>query len=232
VCAAIASAVSASEADETRYERRPASRDGTGRLYMGREISQVMGHRGAGWLERSSRDREERTSLLVSLLPLEPDDVVADVGAGTGYFSFPIAERLSAGRVLAVDIQPEMLAIIETRKRERGVTNVRTILGEVDDPKLPAGEVDSILIVDAYHEFSHPAEMGEAIAAALAPGGELVLVEYRAEDAAVPIKRLHKMSEAQARREIEALGLVWQRTLDVLPWQHVLIFRKPMRASR
>ncbi len=213
------------------YETRRASRDGTGRFYMGREIAQVMGHRGAGWLERSSRDREEGTSKLVEILPVEPDDVVADIGAGTGFFAFPMAERVSRGSVLAVDIQPEMLAIIEVRKRERGVENVRTILGQTRDPGLPEAGVDLILIVDAYHEFSHPAEMGAAMVRALRPGGRLVLVEYREEDPSVPIKPLHKMSEAQVRREIERLGLAWERTDGALPRQHVVIFRKPAGAG-
>ncbi|MCH2098762.1 MAG: class I SAM-dependent methyltransferase, partial [Pseudomonadales bacterium] len=158
---------------------------------------------------------------------LTPDAVVADIGAGTGYFSFPVAGRVPEGRVLAVDIQPEMLEIIETRKQARNVANVETILGTIEDPNLPEAAVDLIFIVDAYHEFSHPQEMGEAMARALVPGGRLVLVEYRAEDASVPIKRLHKMSEAQARREMSALGLEWEATEDYLPQQHVLVFRKP-----
>jgi ubiquinone/menaquinone biosynthesis C-methylase UbiE len=194
---------------------------------MGREISHVMGHRGAAWLERPSREQEERTDLLIEALSLEPDDVVADVGAGTGYFTFPIAARVPAGEVLAVDIQPEMLALIEARINDLGVDNVRPVLGAVTDPGLAPGSVDLILIVDAYHEFSHPREMGEAMRAALKPGGRLVLVEYRGEDPAVPIKPLHKMTEAQARREIEAIGFSWEATLGPLPQQHILVFRKP-----
>lgn len=206
-------------------EKRP-SRDGIGKVYMGREISQVMGHLGAGWLERPEREREERTDLLIDRLPLEPDDVVADIGAGTGFFSFPIAERVPDGRVLAVDIQPEMLAIVERRKAAGAPANVEPVLGTEKDPNLPAGGVDLVLIVDAYHEFSYPREMGEAIVRALRPGGRLVLIEYRAEDRRVPIKRLHKMSERQARREMEAIGLTWERTADFLPQQHFLVFRK------
>lgn len=209
------------------YEHRPASRDGIGKFYMGREISHVMGHQGAGWLERPSREREERTDLLIERMPVDSGDVVADIGAGTGYFAFPVAERVPDGRVLAVDIQPEMLSIIERRKRERGVDNVQTIRGTVTDPGLPADSVDLIYIVDAYHEFSHPREMGRAMFEALEPGGRIVLVEYRAEDPDVPIKPLHKMSEAQARKEMAALGFEWVRTEDYLPQQHVLIFEKP-----
>ncbi len=181
----------------------------------------------AGWLERPDREREERTDLLIEKLPLEPDDVIADIGAGTGYFSFPMAERVPDGKVLAVDIQQEMLDIIAERIEGGAPANVETVLGTETDPKLPESTVDLILIVDAYHEFSYPREMGEAMAAALKPGGTLVLIEYRGEDRRVPIKRLHKMTEAQAKREMAAIGLDWERTEDFLPQQHFLVFRKP-----
>ncbi len=209
------------------YETIRPSRDGIGKVYMGREISHVMGHLGAAWLERPEREREERTDLLIDNLPLEADDVVADIGAGTGYFSFPMAARVPDGRVLAVDIQQEMLDIIEQRKAEGGVDNVDTILGTETDPGLPAGGVDLVLIVDAYHEFSHPREMGAAIAHALKPGGRLVLIEYRGEDPRVPIKALHKMTEVQTKKEMNAAGLEWERSGDFLPQQHFLVFRKP-----
>ena len=209
------------------YEYRAGSRDGIGKWYMGREISHVMGHQGASWLERPARERQERTDLLIAGLPLEDDDVVADIGAGTGYFTFPVAERVPRGRVYAVDIQPEMLAVIAERAEAGGHDNVIPVQGRVADPGLPGGEVDVAFIVDAYHEFSHPREMGEALVAALKPGGRLVLIEYRAEDPAVPIKALHKMSEDQVRREMAALGLQWQETQDYLPQQHVMMFTRP-----
>lgn len=209
------------------YEYRTGSRDGIGKWYMGREISQVMGHQGAGWLERPARERQERTDLLIARLPLEEDDVVADIGAGTGYFTFPVARRVPRGRVYAVDIQSEMLAIIAERAEVGGYDNVTPVRGRVMDPGLPAGGIDLAYIVDAYHEFSHPREMGDALVAALRPGGRLVLIEYRAEDPNVPIKTLHKMSERQVRAEMEALGLQWQETQDYLPQQHVMIFTRP-----
>jgi SAM-dependent methyltransferase len=212
---------------DTAYQYRAATPDGIGKFYMGREISQVMGHLGADWLERPTREREERTDLFIARLPVEPDFVVADIGAGTGYFSLPIAERVPEGRVLAVDIQPEMLAIIEQKRREAAAGNLETVLGSIEDPGLPSAAVDLIFIVDAYHEFSHPREMGKAMFESLRPGGRLVLLEYRAEDPTVPIKQLHKMTEAQARREMEVLGFEWVRTEDFLPQQHFLVFRKP-----
>ena len=217
--------VASGESD--RYTQVRPSRDGIGKVYLGREISQVMGHLGAGWLERPEREREERTDLLIRNLPLSPDAVVADIGAGTGYFSFPIAERVPQGRVLAVDIQQEMLDIITERQRRGAAANVEPVLGTITDPDLPADSVDLILLVDAYHEFSHPYEMGTAMVDALKPGGQLVLIEYRAEDAFVPIKRLHKMSEAQSILEMEAIGLQHVRTKDFLPQQHFMVFEKP-----
>ncbi|MEQ9445395.1 MAG: class I SAM-dependent methyltransferase [Rhodospirillaceae bacterium] len=213
------------------YETARASRDGIGKVYMGREISHVMGHLGAGWLERPEREQEERTDLLIDNLDLEPDFVVADIGAGTGYFSFPISARVPQGKVLAVDIQPEMLAIIAQRKAaglsDSSWQNIETVRGTEDNPNLPDNAVDLIFMVDAYHEFAYPREMGEAMVKALKPGGQIALVEYRLEDPSVPIKRLHKMSEAQARKEMEALGLVWVQTKDILPQQHLMFFEKP-----
>ena len=206
------------------YEFGTASRDGIGKFYMGREISHVMGHLGAGWLERGSREREERTDLLLENLPIEPDSVVVDLGAGTGYFSLPMARRATKGRVLAVDIQQKMLDIVESRSKNEGIDNVETILATETDPNLPESAVDLVLIVDAYHEFSHPREVMTAIRTALKPDGRLYLVEYRGEDPNVPIKRLHKMTQKQAKKELSAAGLRWIETLDFLPQQHVLVF--------
>ena len=213
--------------ENSHYTTGLPSRDGIGKFYMGREISHVMGHLGAGWLERPERERQERTDLLIAGLNLSDDFVVADIGAGTGYFTFPVAQRVPRGKVFSVDIQPEMLARVERRKALENIANVETVLGEEDDQKLPAKEIDLAFIVDAYHEFSFPREMGERLKESLKPGGRLVLVEYRAEDRRVTIKRLHKMSELQVKQEMAAIGLDWMRTESYLPQQHVLIFQKP-----
>jgi SAM-dependent methyltransferase len=209
------------------YTTTTASPDGIGRVYMGREISFVMGHLGAGWLERPTREAEERTDLLLSALPLEADDVVADIGAGTGYFSLPMAARVPRGRVLAVDIQQEMLDIVTRRATSAGITNVEPLLATETDPRLPAGTVDLVLMVDAYHEFSHPQEVMTGVVKGLKKGGQVVLIEYRGEDPDVPILELHKMTEAQARKEMAAVGLDWVETKRVLPQQHFMVFRKP-----
>ncbi len=214
--------------DTTGYENRPArDPNGIGRYYLGRQIAHVMGHEGAGWLERSGRQQEEGTDLLLRELKLKPTDVVADIGAGTGFFSFAMARLVPRGQVLAVDIQPEMIAELERNKQAKQAPNVRPVLGTTQDPKLPAGGVDLALIVDAYHEFDHPREMGRAIRRALRPGtGRLALVEYRAEDPAVPIKQIHKMSVDQAKKEMAAVGLEFVEVIETLPQQHLLIFRR------
>ena len=209
------------------YTRVSPSRNGIGKVYMGREISKVMGHRGAAWLERAARDEKERPDLVVDSMNLALGDVVADIGAGTGYFTFRIAPRVPEGRVFAVDIQPEMLDKMRARKQREGRDNVTLVRGSITDPSLPSDSVDAALMVDAYHEFSHPREMMQNLADALVPGGRVYLVEYRKEDPSVPIKRLHKMSEAQAKKEMKAVGLDWVATRDMLPRQHFLVFEKP-----
>lgn len=209
------------------YTEQAASRGGIGKSFLGREISDVMGHRGAAWLERPTRRYEERPDEVVDHMELQPDHVVADLGAGTGYFTFRIRPHVPRGRVYAVDIQPEMLDIIRKRMARRDIHNVTPVLGTASDPRLAPDSLNAVLLVDAYHEFSHPYEMMTAVVKALKPGGRVFLVEYRAEDATIPIKRLHKMSEAQARMEMEAVGLRWRETLEFLPTQHFMIFEKP-----
>ena len=214
------------DAETQWYSRKSPSRYGVGKVYMGREISQVLGHRGIRWLERPEREREELPEVVIAHLELEPDDVVADVGAGSGYFSVRIAPHVPRGRVLAVDVQPEMIEVLERRRRETGFDQLTPVLGSVTDPKLPDGEVDVVLMVDAYHEFSHPREMMEAIVRSLAPGGRVVLVEYRGEQRGTGVLPLHQMTEAQVQKEMAVVGLELEANHDPLPIQHILVFRR------
>lgn len=208
------------------YTSAPPSRDGIGKIYMGREIAHVMGHLGAGWLERPEREREEAPAKAIELMELKPTDVVADIGAGTGYFSFRMAAKVPQGKVLAEDIEPEMLADMQRIAKKLDVKNVETILGTIEDPKLPEAGVDVVLMVDSYHEFDHPREMMLAIVKALKPGGRVIDVEYRGEDPNVPILPHHKMTEAQAIKEMSAVGLKHVKTRNELPQQHLMIFEK------
>lgn len=206
--------------------------NGTGKFYLGREIALVMGHEGAEWLERPERDVEEHTSKLVDALKLKAGERVADVGAGTGYFSRRLAARVApGGRVFAVDVQPEMLKALTENAARSGVTNVVPVLGDEREVNLPADSIDVALLVDVYHEFAFPYEMMSSIRAALKPGGRAVLVEYRAEDPAVPIKAVHKMTEEQVKREMAEHSLEWVETFRELPWQHLIVFRKTGQAS-
>jgi ubiquinone/menaquinone biosynthesis C-methylase UbiE len=215
-------------ADVSVYETRlQHSSDGIGKFYQGREIAHVMGHEGAGWLERPRREGEEQPQKVITALDLKPSDVVADIGAGTGYFSFRIAPRLSQGKVFAVDVQPEMIEILNYLKTEKQVTNVEPVLSSVTDPNLPENSVDVALMVDAYHEFEYPQEMMKAIVRALKPGGKVALVEYRGENPLILIKALHKMTQTQVKKEMAAVGLLYQETRNGLPQQHLMIFEKP-----
>ena len=210
-----------------RYSRVPAAADGIGKRYMGREIAGVMGWQGAAWLEREEREREERTDLLVAALQLKPGMVVADIGAGTGYLARRMAPAVTpGGKVIAVDVQPEMVALLRGTVRKTGLIQIQPLLGAEDDVRLPASSVDLAIMVDVYHELAFPYEVLASIVRALKPGGLLVFVEYRAEDPQVPIKALHKMSQAQIKREAAVHALVWERTVGTLPWQHLVVFRK------
>ncbi len=210
-----------------RYTLTAASADGIGKRYMGREIAGVMGWQAAAWLERSEREEEERTDLLLKALDLKPGMVVADIGAGTGYLSRRMARALApSGRVFAVDVQPQMVTMLQRLAREAAITNIEAKLGGEQDVQLAAGSVDLAIMVDVYHELSHPFEVLASIVRALKPNGQMVFVEYKAEDRNVPIKPLHKMSEVQIKREAAVHPLVWERTVATLPWQHVVMFRK------
>lgn len=207
---------------ETRVNHDP---NGIGKFYLGREIAHVMTHEGAGWLDRKERDAEENPKKLVEALKFAPGETVVDMGAGSGYYSFLIAPRV--GKVIAVDIQPEMLAIMERKIKAGGVKNVELTLGKEKDPGLKPESVDTILMVDVYHELAYPREVTEKLVASLKPGGRLVLVEFRLEDPEVPIKLVHKMSEKQVLREMrEFSSLVPEPAISVLPWQHVIVVRK------
>jgi ubiquinone/menaquinone biosynthesis C-methylase UbiE len=212
-----------------RYETRKEHDEyGIGKFYLGREIAKVMGHQGIGWLERPEREKEEEPAKLIDLLKLKEGMVVADVGAGSGYHSFRMSTKVGdKGKVLAVDIQQEMLDALKKRAKEKKITNVEPVLGTENDPKLPEGKVDLILLVDVYHEFSQPYEMTQAMVKALKPGGRLVFVEFRLEDDKVPILLVHKMTEKQVKKEMEAIPqLKWVSTNEDLPWQHVITFEK------
>lgn len=213
-----------------RYEtRRDHDPDGTGKFYLGREIAQVMSFHGAPWLNRPEREEEERLSKLIELLELAPGSVAADIGAGSGVLTEQLAREVGPeGTVYAVDIQDEMLSLIRLRMKQLGIRNVKPVRGTIISPKLKPNSVDLMLLVDVYHEFSHPYEMTLAMADALKPGGRIVLVEYRKEDPRVPIKEVHKMSEMQVKKELlqPEFGLEWSKTFEDLPRQHVIVFTK------
>ncbi len=222
-------------ADPPLYSfRKKHDPNGIGKFYMDREIAHVMGYVAAPWLERSEREQEERLSLLIKSLDLKPDMVVADVGAGSGVITLMIAHEVGPkGKVFAVDIQDEMLMLLDKKLKARKVGNVELVLGTEKSPKLKAETVDLIVMVDVYHEFAFPHEMVTEMAKSLKPGGRIAFVEYRKEDPAVPIKEVHKMTEAQVKREAgrPEFGLKWKETIDALPIQHIVVFEKPKKAE-
>ena len=208
------------------YTNGAASADGIGKFYMGREISFVMGAAGSEWLERDTRNEEENTALAVQNLPLQQNSVVADIGAGTGYYSFRIAQRIPRGKLYAVEIQEEMISQLYHRKKELKDAVVTIVQGTEQAPNLPDNSTDLALMVDVYHELAYPREMLQAIYKALKPGGKIVLLEYRGEDPSVPIKPLHKTTVAQLNRELEANGFKLSYKADFLPIQHFLLYEK------
>lgn len=216
--------VPASSPDYYQYHRLHR-RDGIGKFYQGREIAKVMGHQEFLWLERPSRERDEKPSQVISALNLNSTDRVADLGAGSGYFTFRLASLVPQGKVYAVDIQPEMLSVIDFFKTENQVANIETVLGTETNPNLAQEKLDLALMVDAYHEFSDPREMMENVVKSLKAGGRVVFVEYRRENPLIPIKTLHKMTENQVKKEMAVVGLVWEKTLESLPQQHLIFFQ-------
>lgn len=211
---------------QNRYTNNGADPNGIQKSYMGRQIAQVMSHWGIEWLERPERDVEENTTQLLKNLDLKPGMVVADIGAGSGYHSRLLSKKVIKGTVYAVDVSPEMIEFLENRIRKEKITNITPILGTEKSVNLPAASTDLMLLVDVYHEFSFPYEMARSMYAALKPTGKLVLVEFRTEDASVPIKAVHKMSEAQAVKEMKAAGFRLEKNIGNLPWQHCMVFVK------
>lgn len=221
--------------DKPKYEtRREYDPNGINKFYMGRQIALVMGHSAADWLDRPEREMEEQPAKLLPLLKLKEGDAVADIGAGSGFYTFRLSPLVGdKGKIYAVDIQKEMLDIIRQRAKAKQVTNVVPVMGKISDPKLPDAAIDLILMVDVYHEFSHPYEMTEAMVKSLKPGGRIVFVEFRLEDETVPIKLVHKMSEKQVIKEMaEFPQLKHAKTYADLPWQHVIVFEKKADAKK
>lgn len=213
-----------SQADSYTYKKGDYS--GIGKWYQGREIAHVMGYQGMTWLERNEREKEENTSTLINNMNISRIDDIADIGAGSGYHVFRMAKLNTDGTVYAVDIQDEMLAAMEKKKNEANITNVNLVKGNEKSVNLEPNSVDKVLIVDVYHEMSFPYEMMLSIKKAMRSDGKLYLIEYRGEDPEVPIKRLHKMTEAQAVSELKAVGFRLEKNIDNLPWQHCMVFVK------
>ena len=211
---------------DKKYIFKRGDFNGIGKWYMGREIAHVMGFEGIGWLERLDREKEENVSTLIKNMRIKSNDTIADIGAGSGYHVFRIAPLAKKGLMYAVDIQNEMLMSIEKTKESGKIINIETILGSEKSVHLPKNSVDKILMVDVYHEFNFPIEMIASMKDALKSNGQLFLIEYRGEDPKVPIKKIHKMTEKQAVKEMEAAGFKLKENIDNLPWQHCMVFIK------
>ena len=226
--AAVAGSQAAEPSRKPLYETRENhDANGTGKFYMGREIAQVMGPGGIEWLDRREREEEEHPAQVLEALNLRPGEVVADLGAGSGYFTFRMAPKVGkTGKVFAVEIQEAMLKTLRARASSLKAANVEVVRGTETDPHLPPGSVDLVLVVDVYHELAYPFEVMTKVREALKPGGRVVFVEYRKEDPEVPIKEVHKMSLNQLEMEMNAVGLVRVRTVETLPLQHIVIFEK------
>ena len=214
---------------DVEYTFKRGDFNGIGKWYMGREISYVMGFEGISWLERFDREKEENVSTLIKNMKIKFNDTIADIGAGSGYHVFRLAPLAKKGLIYAVDIQSEMLMAIEMTKESRKIRNIETILGNEKSVHLPNNSVDKILMVDVYHEFNFPVEMIASMKNALKSNGQLFLIEYRKEDSKVPIKKIHKMTEKQAVKEMEAAGFKLKENIDNLPWQHCMVFVKKQK---
>ncbi len=208
------------------YQYKSPNRDGTGKIYQAREISHVMDAAGANWLERNDRNEEENTTLAINNLPINNKSVVADIGAGSGYYSFKIAAKLTEGKVYAVEIQDDFIKLLKKNKQERKAKNVEIVKGTEQNPNLPANSIDLAIMVDVYHELAYPQEMLSALAKALKFNGKILLLEYRAEDPTIAIKELHKMSVKQVNKEMAVNGFKLYKREEFLPIQHFLVYEK------
>lgn len=212
--------------DDTQYTYKDPDRDGTGKVYMGREIAKVMSFQGKDWLERDSRPQEENTDLAIENLPVSKNSVVADIGAGTGYYTFRIAQRVPDGKVYAVEIQEDALQYLRNRSKSLELNHVEPIQGGEKSPNLPENSVDLAIMVDVYHELLYPHEMLKEIKKSLKPNGKLLLIEYRGEDPKVGIKKLHKMTVDQIKKELSANGFHMVQNGQFMNIQHFLVFEK------
>jgi precorrin-6B methylase 2 len=208
----------------TSYTYGSRSADGIGKFYFGREIAHIMGSGNANWLERSTRPEEENTNLAIERMNLKPADVIADLGAGTGYYTFKIAPKVPEGKVYAVEVQDAMITFLNTRKKELNNNNVEVIKGGSLSPNLPANSIDMVVMVDVYHELENPAEMLQAIKRSLKKDGKILLIEYKGEDPAIRIRPLHKTTVAQLSKELSANGFKLSYRGDFLPIQHFLLY--------
>ena len=208
------------------YTYKKGDPNGIGKWYMGREIAHIMGFQGMDWLDRPEREEEENTSILLQNMDIDTGDIIADIGAGSGYHVFKIANIAVKGLIYAVDIQDEMLVELRKNKVNGKFNNVELIKGSEKTVNLPENSVDKVLMVDVYHEFNYPMEMIASIKKALKTNGKIFLIEYRGEDDNVPIKKIHKMTEEQAIKEMQAAGMKLERNIDNLPWQHCMVFVK------
>ena len=213
--------------DDSVYTYAKASPDGTGKFYLGREISHVMGAGGASWLERAEREKEEGTAFVLKKLPITSTSVVADIGAGTGYYSFRIAKLVPQGKVYAVELQDELIGYLNREALIKSTKNVSVVKGSGQSPNLPDTSIDLAIMVDVYHELAYPHEMMQNIYMALKPGGKLLLLEYKLEDTSIPIKELHKMSVKQVDKEMKMNGFKKSSYNGDLPIQHYLLYQKP-----
>ena len=211
---------------QDRYKIKTGDPNGINKWYMGRQIAQVMSHYGIDWLEREEREMQENTTLLLKNLAVKQGMVIADIGAGSGYYSALLSKMVGTGKVFAIDVEPEMIAYLNKRIKKEKLSHILPVLSSEQKVSLPENSIDMMLLVDVYHEFSYPYEMALSMRAALKTGGKLVLVEFRSEDPTVPIKTIHKMSEAQAIKEFKAAGFTFDKNIDNLPWQHCMVFTK------